>query len=53
MPLQTSGAHEGDPLTPALIALHVPTEPTMLHASHAPVHAALQQTPSAKKLELH
>jgi hypothetical protein len=29
----------------------VPTVPLSLHASHAPVHARLQQTPSAQKFE--
>jgi hypothetical protein len=29
--------------------LHVPIEPDSTHDSHAPLHALLQQTPSAQK----
>ena len=32
---------------------HVPTLPVVSHASHAPPHAALQQTPSVQTPEVH
>jgi len=36
-----------------LTGAHVPAEPSSAHASHSPVHAALQQTPSAQKPSAH
>ncbi len=47
-PLQTYGPQEGVPALPATIGLHVPTIPVRLHASQAPLHAVLQQTPSTQ-----
>ena len=47
-------AHALRPPTGApLTATHVPTLPARLQLAHCPVHAALQQTPSAQKVELH
>jgi hypothetical protein len=42
LPLLHVGVHD---------AVHLPSVPGMLHASHAPEHALLQQTPSTQKPE--
>ena len=47
-PLHTYGEHEGLPALPEATALHVPTLPVTLQASHAPPHAVLQHTPSTQ-----
>jgi hypothetical protein len=47
-PLHTKGAHDGLPADPPATLTHVPTDPETLHASHAPLQAALQQTPSTQ-----
>ncbi len=52
-PPQTYGAHEGLPVVPATRTAQVPTEPVTLHASQAPPHAVLQQTPSTQLPERH
>jgi len=48
LPLQTSGAHEGLPAERATTFVQVPIDATRSQASQAPVHEALQQTPSAQ-----
>jgi hypothetical protein len=53
VPLHTKVPHDGDPALPAGRLVHVPSEPGRLHASHPPLHAALQQTPSVQKPEEH
>jgi hypothetical protein len=35
------------------IGTHLPSEPPLLHASHAPLHAESQQTPSAQCPDAH
>jgi hypothetical protein len=47
-PLHTNGAQVGLPALPEATGLHVPTLPATLHASQEPLHAVLQQTPSAQ-----
>lgn len=42
---------EGSVLLAMLV--HVPTKPVRPHETHSPVQAAVQQTPSAQKFELH
>jgi hypothetical protein len=43
----------GLPALPAVLTAQVPTEPVRLHASQAPPHAVLQQTPSTQLPEAH
>jgi hypothetical protein len=42
-----------DPVGVPACCEHVPTSPVSAHDSHCPVHAALQQTPSATKPDVH
>jgi hypothetical protein len=53
VPPQVYGAQDGLPPLPAGTTEQVPTLPLRLHASQAPPHAVLQQTPSAQLPELH
>ncbi len=50
LPRQRYGEHDGLPvlLSESWSTVHCPTKPVLLQTSHEPVHAALQQTPSAQ-----
>lgn len=49
VPGQGARGPTGSPVT----GEHVPWRVTRLHASHWPLHAALQQTPSTQNVEAH
>ncbi len=56
VPSHTNGAHVGVPDAPDARVVHVPVAvapSAVVQASQAPVQAALQQTPSAQKVEVH
>ena len=52
-PSHKYGAQAGFPAVPALSGVQTPAAPGRLHASHAPLHAVLQQTPSTQLAALH
>jgi hypothetical protein len=43
----------GEAATPSATGLHVPIDPARLQRSHCPLHAVLQQTPSAQRPDWH
>ena len=51
LPLHTYTPQSGLPANPADFSVHEPA--TTLHASHPPLHAELQQTPSTQYPETH
>ncbi len=56
VPEQTNGAHVGVPVAPEGRVVHVPVAvapSAVVQASHEPVQAALQQTPSAQYEDVH
>jgi hypothetical protein len=52
-PLHQVVPHSEAGSVPLAAALHVPSAPATLHASHVPLHALLQQYPSAQLPERH
>ena len=53
MPLHAYGAHAGSPTAPASCGVQAPSEPGLLHVSHAFEQADWQQVPPAQMLDVH